>query len=59
MTVPLQFDLMKYAQHQGGPLSHQGGDEEVVPHSAVPVLLEERHQKTETNVHHHLNILEH
>ena len=44
---------------QGGPLEYESGDEEVEPHATEAVLLEEGHEESEPNEHHHVDVLEH
>ena len=44
---------------QSGPLKNDGRDEEVEWNGAVPVSLQEGHQETETDEHHHVHVLKH
>ena len=42
-----------------GPLQNDGGDEEINRHGRVAVPFEKCHQESETDKHHHVNILKH
>jgi hypothetical protein len=44
---------------KSGPLEDDSGDQEIDGDGAVTVLLQERHQETETDEHHHVHILKH
>lgn len=43
---------------QRGPLEHKSSDEHVQSNAAEPIALQEGHQKTKTNEHHHVDVLE-
>ena len=47
------------AAHQERPLEDEGGNQHVQAHGAIAVTLQERHQETEANEDHHVDILEH
>ena len=51
--------MVYYSADDIGPLDDEGWDEHVDAYSTIPVTLEKRHQKPETNKYHHVNILEH
>ena len=59
VVVSLGVNLVEAAWHDGSPLCNESGDEEVVPHSTKTILLQEGHQKAETDVEHDMDILEH
>lgn len=52
-------DLSHEPSRQRGPLQHEGSDQKVVPDAAVAVALEERHQESKADEHHHVNVHHH
>ena len=59
MLVSFRINLVETSRHNGTPLSHECGDEEVVADSTITILLQEGHQEAETDIDHDMNILEH
>lgn len=44
--------------HKCGPLQGEGSDQEVEPHTAKAVTLQEGHKEAKTNEDHHMHVLE-
>ena len=53
------FQLVKESLTEGGPLEDDGRDQKVERDGAVAVALQERHQETEADEAHDVDLLEH
>lgn len=59
MFVSLRVNLVETSRHDGTPLSHESGDEEVVADCTEAIFLQEGHQEAKADIDHDMNILEH
>ena len=59
MFFPFRVKLIETTRYNGSPLCHQRCDKEVISDRSVTILFQEGHQKSETDVDHNMNILEH
>ena len=55
----LSFFQMEKAVDKSSPLQNKSSHKHVESNTAESITLQECHQKTESNEHHHVNILEH